>query len=164
MDRILAELETDQDAILVRLPAAGEPQRHERVPAAVKQPRRGAVMLEAGEQLELAEIRSQPRRTSALDKRLLHDAQPRLGRRRGTAVLMLPVATDQRRIEAPADAGLTPPGADGKPVELAERDQQLRRVGRRQTGAVHLVIDRRDPLQLFPEPALPRSFILVIGR
>jgi hypothetical protein len=42
MDRVLAELETGQHAILSGLRAAGEPQGHERVPAAVQQPGRGA--------------------------------------------------------------------------------------------------------------------------
>jgi len=97
MDRVLAELETDQHAILFRFRPAGEPQRHERVPAAVQQPGRGALMLQKGEQLKLAEVRSQPGRASTLAQHLLHSAYIRLSQREARPPLVvLPVASDQR--------------------------------------------------------------------
>jgi hypothetical protein len=68
VNRVVPELETDQHAVLAGLPAAGEPQRDERVPAAIQQPGRSAVMLKTSQQLKLAQFAAQPRRPRALDQ------------------------------------------------------------------------------------------------
>jgi len=118
-------------------------------------------MLQKGEQLKLAEVRSQPGRAGTLDQRLLHGAYVRLSQHQARPPLVvLPVAADQRWIKAPLDAGLASPCADSSPGELGKRDQQLRQVRRRETGAVHLVTDRRDLFQLLTEPALGRGRLL----
>src|SRR5580693_10006705 len=119
------------------------------------------MMLKTSEQLKLAQTATQPCRAGALDQRLLRGPDTRLVQRGARPVLVaLPVAPDQRGINAPVDTGLASPRADRKAGELTKRDQQLRRVHGRKTAAVHLVIERRDLFQFLPEPAPTRGHLL----
>jgi hypothetical protein len=73
------------------------------------------MMLKTSEQLKLAQAATQPGRTGALDQRLFYGPDVRLVQRGAQPVLVaLPVAPDQRGINAPVDAGLASPRADRK--------------------------------------------------